>query len=511
MLQRLQKINWRRWRSLKSNFLFYHFMFITLFSLFGGLIIWAIEDLTYMNALFTSTSSMTGTGMYTIDYSQLTIYSKVITLVQSVIGDWLLLSLVPPILRYFYYQKQMFLQKDKDPGYITRLSFYSRTCILLITVVLAYWILFQLVAFLILGLYMEYSSSAHQILKTSVPFRIPPWWWAFFHSTTSFNNAGMSLFQNNLVPCQTDQLILLVLSFNIIFGNTLFPVVLRIIIWVLSKITYGLNKECFIHLLQEPRHYYTHLFPLKETIIVFASWVVITGIEYSLYFVEWDYSLAGYSVSDKFLIAYFQTISVRSAGFNVVDIGSLSTGHLALYTLTMYISAYPFIISIRSTNSKKDEDNKQYKKEAKNLVGRDLLWMYLAVILIAYIEHYRDYSQASNIFLRIVFEISSGFGTVGLSMGYPNEASFSGHMHPVSQFIVMLVMLFGRHRGLPRHVDPAINIGKQRKNDARLERRMSQNNMNNNNNDNSNHSSMDHDIELNEISHDHDHGVPPIN
>ncbi|CAF4040088.1 unnamed protein product, partial [Rotaria sp. Silwood1] len=50
---------------------------------------------------------------------------------------------------------------------------------------------------------------------------------------------------------------------------------------------------------------------------------------------------------------------------------------------------------------------------------------------------------------KVIFEIISAFGTVGLTLGYPNIASsFSTILSPASKIILILTMLMGRHRGL---------------------------------------------------------------
>lgn len=59
------------------------------------------------------------------------------------------------------------------------------------------------------------------------------------------------------------------------------------------------------------------------------------------------------------------------------------------------------------------------------------------------------------------FEIMSAYGTVGLSLGYPGSPlSLSGQMSVVSKLVVMIVMLAGRHRGLPMSIDKAIYLPK---------------------------------------------------
>jgi len=50
-----------------------------------------------------------------------------------------------------------------------------------------------------------------------------------------------------------------------------------------------------------------------------------------------------------------------------------------------------------------------------------------------------------------------GYGTVGLSVGLPDQAySFSGAWHTLSKLILCAVMLRGRHRGLPVAIDKAV-------------------------------------------------------
>lgn len=56
-----------------------------------------------------------------------------------------------------------------------------------------------------------------------------------------------------------------------------------------------------------------------------------------------------------------------------------------------------------------------------------------------------------------IFEIVSGYGCVGISVGVPWESySFSGAWHLTSKLILCAVMLRGRHRGLPVAIDRAI-------------------------------------------------------
>jgi len=63
-----------------------------------------------------------------------------------------------------------------------------------------------------------------------------------------------------------------------------------------------------------------------------------------------------------------------------------------------------------------------------------------------------------------------GYGTVGISVGLPNEAySFCGAWHTLSKLILCAVMLRGRHRGLPVAIDKAVLLPNDTFDDFELE------------------------------------------
>lgn len=116
---------------------------------------------------------------------------------------------------------------------------------------------------------------------------------------------------------------------------------------------------------------------------------------------------------------------------------------------------------------------------ALSIVSRDLLWLFFALWCICVAEdvHLMDLPKISvdvpaaeitatsvtaartfSVF-GVCFEIVSGFGTVGLSLGYPGSAlSLSCQFTVFSKVVLMVVMLAGRHRGLPYSIDPSIHL-----------------------------------------------------
>ena len=78
--------------------------------------------------------------------------------------------------------------------------------------------------------------------------------------------------------------------------------------------------------------------------------------------------------------------------------------------------------------------------------------------IVGFIERYAlTTGQGGFSIFYILFEVTSGYGTVGLSTGVPyDNYSLSGAMHKPSKAVLLGVMLGGRHRGLPLAIDRSV-------------------------------------------------------
>lgn len=143
----------------------------------------------------------------------------------------------------------------------------------------------------------------------------------------------------------------------------------------------------------------------------------------------------------------------------------------------MYISIFPIAFSIRASNTYEEQtvgkyggddvlDDKQkgtsyLLTHARNQLSFDLWWIMLGVFLIVIAESDRvaDNADPSFSVFAILFEVVSGYGNVGLSLGYPTvNTSLSGKFSVVSKLIICAMMIRGRHRGLPYSLDRAIML-----------------------------------------------------
>jgi Trk-type K+ transport system membrane component len=82
-------------------------------------------------------------------------------------------------------------------------------------------------------------------------------------------------------------------------------------------------------------------------------------------------------------------------------------------------------------------------------LGRTNAWLFIIIFFICAKENEQIVIDPNITVFKIVFEVVSAFGCVGLSLGYPGiSSSFTTVLSPVSRVVIGLTMLLGRHRGL---------------------------------------------------------------
>jgi potassium uptake Trk family protein len=99
-------------------------------------------------------------------------------------------------------------------------------------------------------------------------------------------------------------------------------------------------------------------------------------------------------------------------------------------------------------------------QQIRGQLAHDLWWLVMAIFIITTIEtsHSRKDPVAFSVF-NIIFEVVSAYGTVGISVGLPRyDYSFCGGWQAGSKLVLCLVMLRGRHRGLPVALDRAVRL-----------------------------------------------------
>ena len=367
-------------------------------------------------------------------------------------------SLVPPAYRLIQLRRWIANHPESLPESAEERSELSDMKIELFYLVMAivvYSVVCQLIPFIVLGFYFQFSPIASSILKTN---GVNAWWWSLFQAVSSFQNAGFGLLFDSLI--QVNQLILplAVAGGQILFGNNFFPIFLRAGLRLTEKLlTWRRNPKArhFQNILENPRRYSAFLFPAKHTwalLVVIVFFIVLqTSLMCAL-----DNStpaFAGLSNGYIFANAVFQSLTPRAAGITTINVAALHVESLVLMIAMMYVAAYPVAVLLRSTNEEQQKDRQDAAYQLRRLLLQDAFWVIFPWYMVCAIERFDDYAKGFS----TIFETISAFGCVGVSLGTSKGPySFSGSLSVASKLVVIVTMVVGRHRGMPDKLDTAL-------------------------------------------------------
>src|SRR4030067_1602854 len=138
---------------------------------------------------------------------------------------------------------------------------------------------------------------------------------SLFHTVSAFNNAGLSIFTNNLESFSSDIPLNLVIMTLIILGGIGFPVISEII-------TYRRIRHFSLH---------AKIVMAVTGILIFTGAVMFFVLEFNN-----PESIANKPVATKILASFFQSVTARTAGFNTMKTGMLNPGNIFILTLFIF-------------------------------------------------------------------------------------------------------------------------------------------------------------------------------
>lgn len=260
-------------------------------------------------------------------------------------------------------------------------------------------------------------------------------WMALFHAVSAFCNAGFDLFGNysSLTAFSWDPLVLLTVAALIILGGLGFAVILE-----------TLNFR------QGFRNLSLHT---RTVLVTTAGLIVIGTVFYRIAEGANPETLGGRGEGEKALNAFFQSVTMRTAGFNSFDLSRFRDGSKLFSSILMMIGASPastgggiktttfaaLVLLMMSVVRGESEVNIARRRLSADLTRRALavFILFLATLVtgtlaISFIEGGR-FPLAD-----ILFEASSAMGTVGVSaVGTPA-------LRPASRFVLLPMMFLGR-------------------------------------------------------------------
>lgn len=264
-------------------------------------------------------------------------------------------------------------------------------------------------------------------------------WYAVFHSVSAFCNAGFDLMGR-------DQ------AFSSMTGWVGDPVINLTLcaLIVLGGLGFAAWGDIYEHK-WDFRHY------RLQTKLVLCTTAVLLAVP-ALFFLVYELQLpqwAGYSGGEKLLAALFQSVTLRTAGFNTLDFASFTGPSVVVMVVLMLIGGSPgstaggiktttvaaVFLSVRSTLRHKRDTEVFGRRLADNVLDQAMVLVFL------YLTLFLAGGCALCILdgvplMQALFETASAVGTVGVTMGLTPGLSLPSRM------ILIFLMYFGRVGGL---------------------------------------------------------------
>lgn len=260
-------------------------------------------------------------------------------------------------------------------------------------------------------------------------------YYSIFHAVSAFCNAGFDLMggYSSVTGYSGNALIIFTLSALIIIGG------LGFYVWD-DIYNYKRNRRLSL-----------------QTKVVISTSIFLIVFGFVMFFI-FEYSnpatLKDMSMKDKLLSAFFASVSPRTAGFNSIDLASMSMASVLLTIILMFIGGSPgstaggiktstvgvLLLTVISV-IKGREDTEVFKKK----ISKETVYKAFAVVVIALGLVFSvtvlltiTESGAGVPFEQYLFEATSAFGTVGLTMGLTQKLTTIGKV------IVAITMYAGR-------------------------------------------------------------------
>lgn len=375
-------------------------------------------DVGWLDAMFTSTSAVTVTGLVVVDTgSAYTLFGQAVVAFLIQLGGLGLMTFAVLLLSALGIPvgmpQRLILREEVNTTSFSNLGLLVRKIFKIAVVV-------EIVGAALLAFVFVPAFGWAQGL-----------WHALFHSISAFNNAGFALFPDSLSRWAKDPLLNLVVPLMFIVSGLGFVVVGDIV---------------------QKRRW--HLLSLHSKIMVAGTLALLAWGTATFAVLEWTNpgtlgAIDG--AGGKLIAAWFQGATPRTAGFNTIDTTAMRD-ETALMTMSLMvigggststaggIKVTTFVVLLLATiaffrgKSELNLFNRRLKADEVTKV----LALTMVSLLLVLVSLFLLMTVQDTDFLLLAFEITSAFGTVGLSMGATAE------LRPVGELIVMAVMFLGR-------------------------------------------------------------------
>lgn len=249
-----------------------------------------------------------------------------------------------------------------------------------------------------------------------------------FTAVSGFCNAGFSLQSNNLIAYQNSPAILATVGILIVLGGLAPATSLLIPAWLQGR-----------------------TIPAAARITLLTTVILILIGSLLILLFEWNGALAGLNIVGKFSNAVFQSVTLRTAGFNSIDLVGIAAPTVIVMVLLMFIGGSPGSTAggIKTTtvavlavafwaNITNHSEVIVFNRKISNKIVFRAMTIAIAAFLLLLVTSMMLVITQSASAGKLIFEAASALGTVGLTIGATAELDAMGKV------IVMLAMFAGR-------------------------------------------------------------------
>lgn len=396
------------------------------------------EGISFLDALFTSTSAVCVTGLIVVDTgSYFTQFGQVIIAILIQLGGLGILTFAS-YFSYFFkggasYENQLVLSDMTNSQKIGDV-FETLKKILIITFSI------ELLGALIIFFTLKAS------LFTNFFERV---FFSVFHAISAFCNAGFSTLPSNLYQegFRFNYSLQLIITLLFVLGGLGFPIIVNVLKYLKYLIVNSLRATS-----HEERLYTPWILNINSRITLVTT-LSLTAVGTVLFYInEYNNTLAEHHGFGKVVTALFGAATPRTAGFNNIDMGALNFSTIMLLFFLMWIGASPAstgggiktstfaIATLNFLSLAKGKDKIEvYRRQIADVsVKRAFATISLSLFVIGFAIILISVSDEDKTLLSIAFECFSAYSTVGLSVGITADLSTMG------KAVIITTMFIGR-------------------------------------------------------------------
>lgn len=383
-------------------------------------------ETTFIDDLFMAISTVSVTGLSTFNINQVFNHRGIILLqILFQVGGLGIMMIVTYILiisrkKITLSQRQLIMTDMNQPKLSGIVRLIRTTIKLLIAIQIIFGIIYS---------FHFYFTDIHATVSESIFF-------GFYQAVSAVTNSGFDVTGASITPYKNDFFFLITTMILIVIGGIGFPVIME-------------TKERLTH--KRKKRSVPFRFSLFSKLAIFSFIILFIFGTVMVYLLERNHLLSTMGEGQKWLTSMFYSVTTRNAGLQLHSMDRFQPATLLLFSSLMFIGCSPSSVGggVRTTTVAilflylasfiKSEENvnifdrrisREDIKKAVVVFNLSLFICFFSIIILSATEKHS--------LLSIIVEVTSAFGTTGLSLGITSDLSFAG------KIIIALLMFIGR-------------------------------------------------------------------